>query len=59
MKLLSLTQAAEFLNVSRSFLSNNIGKDGYPPYYKIGKGKGKIMYSEEDLVKYLEERKVG
>lgn len=54
-KIMTPAQAAKFLGVSESFLSNSrcTGRHNIP-YFKLGK---KVAYREDDLLTWLESRR--
>jgi len=55
--LLDTAQAAEFLSISPTTLTTWRCRKTYSlPFFKIG---AKVRYSEADLIKFLESRRVG
>lgn len=57
MKLLTPTQVAEQLSISRS-LVYQIVKSGDLPCHRIGKGRGSIRVSEADLREYIRNTRI-
>jgi excisionase family DNA binding protein len=58
MKLLSVREAAERLNVSRNTVYS-LCETGELQHRRIGVGRGCIRIAEEDFAEYLERKKVG
>ena len=56
--LLSVIEAAKRLNVSRATVYN-LCASGELPHRRIGVGRGRIRFAEEDLKEYLERKRVG
>ena len=53
-KLMSRKKAAQYLNMSESWLRQNKNKEGMPPYHKLGKGlNAEIKYDKYDLDLYI------
>jgi excisionase family DNA binding protein len=58
MKLLSVRGAAEWLSVSVSTIYG-LCESGELAHRRIGRGRGCIRFTEEDLQQYLERKRVG
>lgn len=56
--LMSVAAAAEWLDFSLAFVYARVA-DGSLGHYRLGKGKGGIRISEEQLQAYLKEREQG
>ncbi len=57
MRLLTVPEAAERLNVSRGTIYH-LCESGDLPHRRVGVGRGRIRFTEEDLQEYLDRKKV-
>lgn len=55
-RLLKVKEVAEQLRVSRSFVYDLVEKRKIP-YHRVGKGRGAIRISDEDVAMFVKERR--
>ena len=58
MQLLNVPEVAERLNVSRATVYN-LCESGDLSHRRVGVGRGRIRFTEEDLKDYMDRKKVG